>query len=412
MADSFRAIIDNSPHGLPHAAPYYKVFPREPSPAGHMAISAKQMSLLQNPSLRSVLDEILRTAAAGCTIMIVCHAPLSGSGLLIPLDIGGRQTSGEALDVVMNAAKADSAAAPVRKMPEKTQDEKLKKRDDFLNIIRGLDPPIIVQQEVTLQEAKQALDGWFQSEGARIGLSSQRLRSLIGAMDKIRALKIERIEIRACDAGKDRKVMLTMKKFFGCSKLLAPRLETFFLDPITIEGIPPTSFPSPQGTATNPGVLPAPLGHAARPGPLPNPPGSSPRTGEVWVPTRWPQESTLIRSSKFLPADTKGRLLIADTSIFLLAVGEVKPAKGETRSFKYRGAGVTEGIRAHGKITPNAKIISDILNRFVLPGTVYPDRKFVGGKFPIAGFWNPDDSKLPPFILPNENLYVGSITQV
>ena len=58
MADSFRAIIDNSPHGLPHAAPYYKVFPREPSPAGHMAISAKQMSLLQNPSLRNVLDEI------------------------------------------------------------------------------------------------------------------------------------------------------------------------------------------------------------------------------------------------------------------------------------------------------------------------------------------------------------------
>jgi hypothetical protein len=206
--------------------------------------------------------------------------------------------------------------------------------------------------------------------------------------------------------------MLTMKKFFGCNKLLAPRLETFFLQPIALEGIPPATFPTPKGTAASPGVLPSPHGHAARPGPLPNPPGTSPRTGELWVPTRWPQESTLISSSGFLPAGAKGRLLIADTSIFLLAVGEMPPAKGETRSFRYRGVGVTEGIRVHGKVSPNSKIISDILNKFVLPVTTYPDRKFASGKFPVAGFWNPDDSTLPPFVLPNEDLYLRSIVQV
>jgi hypothetical protein len=412
MADSFRAIIDNSPHGLPHAAPYYRVFPREPSPAGHMIIAAKQISLLQNPTLRSVLNEIAKTASAGATIMIVCHAPLSGSGLLIPLDTGGRQTSGDALNVVMNVAKVDSAAGPIRQMKEKTQDDKLNKRDAFVNIIRDLDPPIFVQGDVTLQQAREALDGWLQGQGARVKLSVQQLRALISAMDKIRTLKLDRIEFRACDAGKDPSVMLTMKKFFGCNKLLAPRLETFFLEPITLEGIPPVIFPTPKGTAANPGVLSSPHGHAARPGPLPDPPGTSPRTGQLWVPTRWPQESTLISSSGFLPVGAKGRLLTADTSIFLLAVGEMPPAKGETRSFRYRGAGVTEGSRAHGKVSPNSKIISEILNKFVLPGTIYPDRKFARGRFPVAGFWNPDDSTLPPFVLPNEDLYLRSIAQV
>jgi hypothetical protein len=130
MAASPKAIIHDGPHGLPHAAPYYAVFPREPSPAGHLTINSSLIHGDGNPTLQSVLDEIARTVPGGRTLLLVCHATAvdkdeSTAGLLIPLSHRAKapSVSAVALTIVMNAAKAYAVANLIRPMPEKTSED-------------------------------------------------------------------------------------------------------------------------------------------------------------------------------------------------------------------------------------------------------------------------------------------------
>ena len=428
MADSFRVIVDNTPkaasnHGLPDAPRYYDVFPREPSPAGDMTVTRDQMSLLNDPTIKSVLDEMAKSVGSGGTVLIVCHSSTSGDGLFMPLVKGGPFSNADALDLVRKLAVADSLAAPVRLMSEKTPEDQAKKLNALLKIFSQFDPPFPVDGKVSLAEAKKGLDEWFNVQTRNLRISLPQLQGLITSLRAVQNLHLDRVEFRACDAGKKTQVMQTMKRFFGCKKLLAPKLETVFLPPIAVEGIPPLTTPAPRGTSAAPGPVgrPHPTARGRVPGPAGTTTAPAPtkeRVGMLWVPTLWYRESTLIGK---LPPGSKGRLLSVGGGSFgatmhsdvLLAIGEVPPKSGDdARTFQYRALAVTEGNPRGGRVVPDVRQIGAVLVKFILQSTIYPGRNFPGGKFPVAAFWNLDNEALPPFILPNEQTYLDQIAQV
>ena len=197
MATAFLAIFDDT--GLPTAAPYYQQFPREPSPRGDMRLSTKVMKRVSRITLASLLDQMALIDNGGVA-MVVCHG--ISTGLLIPVAANGKFADVDALKVIMSAAETDDAAAQVQAMPARNDDERKAKVAAWKKLFTERKVANIAG-EFTVVEAEKEYRRWFENEAGRLAIKSATLRELIKKMKRVRAKQLNRVEIRACSAGRN-----------------------------------------------------------------------------------------------------------------------------------------------------------------------------------------------------------------
>jgi hypothetical protein len=200
------------------------------------------------------------------------------------------------------------------------------------------------------------------------GLGETELRRVCRAMQKVRDLKYDRVEVRACNLGKDKENLDALKEFFGVGQVVAPKVTMFF--------------------------------------------------GKVAVNSDQPSFDLLTkhlggyRGSAFTPPDMKAFALnqMKDRTgkpihvepemrggrrnrIFSTSAGDVILQMTETQPFKFKGRMWAESDAA----------LTKFFDANYKAGYAYtPGRK----DQPVGGMWLPHDPSTPlPFLLPREAAY-------
>jgi hypothetical protein len=173
------AFVDSSAH--PAAIPFYRLFPNEPIPGAGAFSTVAQVVDLRINSVEALLDGIGKSVKKGGSVVVVCHGNKSG----ISLTVGGSR--GVRLE-----------AAPLRFIRS--------------NIEGRLD------DAETAQRLKM---GDFNTARNETGLAQlARLKTLIAAVHK---LELDRVDLRACETGKDPVVLSQLQAFFNCTTLCCPK---------------------------------------------------------------------------------------------------------------------------------------------------------------------------------------------
>lgn len=375
MAAKFRVIIDAS--GLPEAASYYREFPREPSPAGEMAISMAAMAALTNLTFAGVLDQ-MATVAGGGTVLLVCHGV--SDGFLITLSSsGGKFAQTEALKLIMDTAPIDDEAAEIRKLPQKTDDEKKAKIARWKEFFTRRKVANITGELFTLQEAEATYADWLKGRARLLGIDSAALLALIKKMKAVQARKLKRVEVRACHVGKSKDAMRVFKKFFGCEQFLAPTATTFYLPPVFVDSV--SAWPS---------IVHWDPTHPQRVKELQFRDG-----GRVLG-----REASKEMMTKFVKTG-KERVFLTRHSAVVLRICEIS-------AFKFIGIAAAGRplTRPQRTLDPDWPYVAGFVGEFIMPRTAY--RR---GPFRAAGFWEPSVDGLP-WVLPNEPQYLKVIQSV
>jgi hypothetical protein len=379
-----RYIIDR--RGLPHAVGYYHTFPHEPSPAGELALEQRFETLLDPMTAFTLLDALV-AAGTGATVLVVCHGV--PDGLLVPIDTGSSPLTRDAVDVIEGSASGLDRATAIRAMPEGTNAEKQSKKNDWSALNERLGMGLV--GDWSLQEADAQFERWMTSQGSRIRLSGARLKQLIGKMRAVQALKLDRLELRACDLGKNALAMAAIKRFFGCKKLLAPRCRTFYLEPITVESIAPlTAAPAP-----------APSSMLQMPADTWQPHRLPPRAGAPLIPN--PTSGDLSVAGRTVTG--KRRRFFNTRSYLVIGIWEVDQFVFRAAAAAPRAANApTSGRGSTWTSAPDWSQVSEVVRSLFMFG----GGNYGGREFPIAGLWDPPASMFP-WLVPNEKEYVSLI---
>jgi len=167
-----KAFIDSVGH--PHAAPYFRMFPREPLARSGMAEVASSEAIRPWN-----LDTLLRAIArepAGSNIMIVSHG--ASGGLSIPL---GGSIGGLGRDTINALGQVERG-----EMNE----------SDIPGIFSGMTPAAV--------------------------------RSLVARAQSVRRLRLGTVVIRACNVGAYPDILEALRGFFGATAVCAPTQFDFF----------------------------------------------------------------------------------------------------------------------------------------------------------------------------------------
>ena len=92
---------------------------------------------------------------------------------------------------------------------------------------RLADPSTVTNRD----QADAWFDKWMDLMGKAClapGLGETDLRRVCRAMQKVRDARFERVEIRACNIGKDKENLNALKEFFGAGMVAAPKVTMFF----------------------------------------------------------------------------------------------------------------------------------------------------------------------------------------
>ncbi len=376
MAAKFRVIIDAS--GLPEAAPYYREFPREPSPAGELAISMASIAALRNLTFAGVLDQMAAVANGG-TVLLVCHGV--SDGFLLPLSpSGGKLALIKPLGTILDTAPIDEEAAEIRKLPQKTEDEKKAKIARWKEFFIRRHIVNITGEYFTLQEAEAAYADWLKNRARKeLGVDASVLLSLVRKMKAVQARKLERVEVRACHLGSSTTAMGVFKKFFGCGQFLAPKATTFYLSPVFVDSV--SCWPR--------------IFHWD--------PAHPQRVRELDFRDVSEQPNPVVRRERLMKVLSTGkeRYFLGENCAVVMRICEL--------SFcRYVAAAVAGRhlTRPQRTLDPDWTYVAGFVGKFIMPRSAY--RR---GAFRAAGFWEPGIDGLP-WVLPNEPQYLKVIQSV
>jgi hypothetical protein len=398
MASSIRVIVHSGEHGLAEAVNYYATFPSEPSPAGDLDLAQAIVTPVKDATLDAVLDEMGK-ASSGSIVLIVCHA--YEEGLFMPVAKGSRLSAGKAaIARLLDVSGAERKAKVIRAMPSATAKEIKAKIDAWIKLADEMAAGTIAG-EVSLVEIEKLYQDWLEevakNELFLMGGSPRAvLLQLVAKMEKVQALKLDRVELRACDIGKFDQSMKKLKQLFGCNKLLAPDVGTFYLKGVPIDK--PKAFDQRYISEHRVGDFrpPGPLGSTI------NDPSDfilnvirkNPSTRIFWdfvyghIPAQNPHPAPY--KYDFGTYTTKMKTVLA------MLVEQVKP-------YYYRGSAATWHESAiHGPEWADARTFVD---DYIMRQSQYKQ-----GRLNFAGFWTPDDSE--PWLLPRDEEYLGHIKQV
>jgi hypothetical protein len=398
-------IVHSGERGLGIAADYYKRFPWEPSPAGDLDLKDAKIVTIDKMTFDQLLVE-LGNAPAGGTVLIVCHAhdehgSLSqSSGLLMPLAAdAGVSAQDDAFQRLLEASAANRKANTIRAMPSKTDAEKKAKSDQWIGLATEFKlgfPP----DGATLPKLEQFFENGLQSLALRelhLRGGATSLKRMLGHIDKVQSLKLERVEFRACKIGKDTGTLGNLKALFGCRRLLAPVARTFYLDRMPVDNL--DRFDQRY-------IAEHRVGQFRPPGPA----GRSYRDPVDFVtdvirtnPSSrifWDVEFGYIPAANPHPAPNK---YDGGTSTIKLKGRVLAMLVEEVSHSWYRGSAAT------WHETSARKPVWDDARKFVQE-YMMKQSTYSTGPLMISGFWTPDEEV--PWLLPNEPDYIDHITQV
>ncbi len=379
--------------GLPHAPGYYAAFPQEPSPFGMLTFTqAKTTVMLANYSLFVALTELAKAGAGGAAVL-VCHA--YRGGLLLPVASGGTTVFADttSMDSIDKLIDAETAHDQIRAMPQTTDAERKAVLDRWRTFINSL-PGGHVDGQFTDAEAEKLYQQWFAQQGAILEFrSAADLRELLKRVKALRTTKLDRIELRACNIGSNSTTMDRVRKFFGCSKLTAPTVGTFF-------GVSPVSplVVVRRLRGSHAPTLPAgPVGHDGF------------------------RDSVASTALTLRAETTRGFLPFAGARVTLggerilprssLIPHTIEPFHGfrfvirieEIRAFHYHSAAWAAGSASAPAPDP------DLIKQFCVLA-FKADTSFRATALPNAGLWTPDKPN-QPFVFPLEKEYLELIAK-
>jgi hypothetical protein len=216
-----RAIIDIS--GLPGVAQYYRMFPREPSINPGLDMRITRRIEIANINLERVLDAILGLPDEEREVLIVAHG--IPQGFYMPVAAGSRITASKAnLPLLSRAGAALDEAAAIRSALLPVEQQGLRWRA----LLRQL-PGVVVAERITVEQAARTLDNWLRGLARSWGIGLDRLRALIDKMQRVRRRQLRRVEIRACNMGRDPEALEILRTFLGTARCLAPRVTFFYV---------------------------------------------------------------------------------------------------------------------------------------------------------------------------------------
>ena len=359
-----------------------------------MTLTKSTTTVMTNSSVDAALDPMLNAGPNG-VVILVCHA--FSQGILLPLASGGSALAvASNMKIVEDVITAEEEAASIRKMPAKDAVETKAVLDRWAKFLNRLQPGSITGT-FTTKEAEAFYAKWVEMVAGQLGFSGNpravALRRFLDRLRKLRAIKLERLELRACNIGNDKGTMEIVRKFFGAQKLTAPTVGTFFISPI----LPLTVVrfrPRPARGIRGAGRVPGPIGFRVRAvtnsvGVIAGPKDSATRgflrTTVIAGPT-----PTLARSGMHLGA--------VEQSFFAFTL-----TIEETSAFHYRAsATVVNAANGH----QDWPTVREFVNGWILPNSSYAQ-----GQFPVAGLWTPDIQD-QPFVLPNETSYTRLMEEV
>jgi hypothetical protein len=388
-------VIDARPDGLPQAPLYYATFPREPSPLGTLTFTpAKTTAMNANSSLFAALPELTKAGAAGAAVL-VCHA-YSG-GLLLPVAPGGQHALADSgvMARIDQVIEAEAEHARILKLPRETDAQRKQFRDRWAALLNGLKGGSYDPHD-TENDLETKYGGWVDSTATIMEFrSAVELRLLLQRVLTLRAVKLGRLELRACKVGGDPVTMDRIQKFFNCDKVTAPTVGTFYnrvpIAPLVI-------MSAPRGGNH---------GAAQRPGPLRH----SDFLDSAWSSAHLIEEHT----RGFLPF--AGARVVKENAPLRSPVmhvsGRMEPYSGfrfvlrvvQKDKEEYKFAPVAWAAGSTRAAAPDP----DIINQFCKLA-FKSDTTFNGTDLPHAGLWTPS-MPTQPFVPPLEKEYLPLIAQ-
>jgi hypothetical protein len=404
-------IIDGASVGLPAAADYYRDFPWEPSPLGNLTFDTARTTVMgdSNRSLDTVLDEMPK-AGAGGIVMLVCHG--NDDGFLLPMANGNANKSAlPALQMVGRVISDEAQVARIRKMPRDTKVQEDAVQEAWKVFLNSLQPGMVPPgNTVIADEAEQRYEVITNNRAKALGFAaSSNLRAFIVKLERVRSLKLARLELRACNIASNpaKNTMAAVRAFFNVGFLTAPMVGTFYMGPIS-----PSVRPQPvHGAHTNHEVF----GTAAPVGPLGRRSAYldilesrvTRQTADEATRTFMREKTVKVRGVGFM--DGMGKNSGPDFEIpksrsdFTLTVHQftIRDRQNNVLGHQY-SANCT--VFAAGRTRDWMKV------QGFVKGWIMADSNYVNGPFRFAGLWTPTMPDMR-YVLPNEREYLDFIKQ-
>lgn len=399
---SIHVIIQSGKHGLGIAADYYKTVPWEPSPAGDIDLKDATFKKIEDITFADVLEEMAKGPAGGL-VLIICHAhdefeSLSqSSGLLMPLFKGARMSAqDDAFKFLIKSMQVLRRAKTIAAMQSTTEQEKKAKDDEWIKLATDFNLGFPQGNDSPQKHFEKGLDD---AAAQALGPGrSARFRQLIASIEKVQALKLGRVEFRACKIGRDEGTLKNLKTLFGCQKLLAPAVRTFYIDRMPIDNL--TKFDKLYISDHRVGQFrpPGPIGRDYQKDPAEyfmNVIKTNPSSRLFWdveygnIPPPNPQPSSGRYVGGTSTIKSKGRVLA-------MLVERIRPAW-------YRASAATWHEDTPGK--PQWDDARKFVQQYIWKPSSYKS-----GTLMISGFWTPDEEV--PWLLPSEPDYIDHIAQV
>ena len=183
----------------------------------------------------NVLDAMLKAAAAGYTeLMIVAHG--SPKGLIMPMGPGLHSADKDNLPAMSEMARVVLERDRIRQITDAKQ--QLAEWTKLLGRVAGSALPGGAtwgpMTQTDLAGVKSAADAeqWLNTISPTVNghaiLQDAAAMRLLTLRNQVAALKLKRVEVRACNLGRDPDGMKALREFLAVDRVLAPMVKTFY----------------------------------------------------------------------------------------------------------------------------------------------------------------------------------------
>ena len=212
-----------------NAEAYYRTYLREPSPAGDISITAREITAVQDMTLHAVLTA-MKAQGKGGELLVVTHS--GPSGFKMPLMAGaGASAIFSVMDMLLKISQGIARRAALKNVAA------ARLPDEWAKWFKEFDPGVVLEPGYESNPdwrayVEQKYDEWYQRQGQQI-LKLRRpvvdLTELMALLDEVRKLAFGRLEFRACRIGTDVGAMKAVAGFFNATKVVGPKeVRTFY----------------------------------------------------------------------------------------------------------------------------------------------------------------------------------------
>jgi len=308
-----------------------------------------------------------------------------------------------AISTLLDTIDPERQARMIRRMASKTDQEKKAKTNAWVALTSRINAGAVMG-EATLVEAEWLYNNWLE------GIAKDKLllggpapvvtlQRVLQRIEQVQSLKLDRVELRACNIGDNTVAMQKVKELFGCRTLVAPTVGTFYLSGVPVDTLDRFDrrfvreharggfrYPGPTGLSEQ-------LGWDRSEAFVLDKMKQNPGTRLFWdyqstyIPPANPHASRTMHDGG--TSSTKMR------HVFAMLVEELKP-------YSYRGSAATWRETKSRVPAPQWEDARTFVHDYIMDKAAYRS-----GALTVAGFWTPGEEL--PWLLPNDPEYVQHI---